>query len=208
MFEIKSRQSIRLILFLFIALAFSTFTSFAQTGRTADVSQIVKNPDQYIGKEVAVDWKIDRVYSPTTIGLEKDEKHLLVIFVSPGAAPANMKEGDPINVTGMVRDFDRDQFVQQYGNVDFGKAPLHSFDHKPVLVVGGSRTSNLGRSVVPNTGERQKPAVREQESATTTTDQSTNNTALPRTASPLPLIGLVGLVAMVCAFSLPLFRRQ
>src|SRR6185369_5531548 len=131
---VLNKPSSRLVLF-FLVLNLVTFSAFgqskgnqsaspqAQVGQTVDVSDVAKNPQQYMGKEVTVEWKVDRVYSPNAIGLEKDEKHLLVIGVTPGALgdTSAMKKGDPFAATGVVRNFDRAGLERQYGTIDFGK---------------------------------------------------------------------------------------
>ena len=210
MFSFSNKPFLRLPLFVLLALSLAAFTASAapqtRAAQTVDVSDIVTHPDQYMGKEVTVDWKVDKVYSPTTIGLEKDEHHLLVIAVNPAALQANMKEGDPFKVSGRVRNFDRAAFEREYGALDFGKAPLHSFDNKPVLVVGARKTANLEQ---PQAIGREKPSTTEPEAAAPAapTEQTTPSN-LPRTASPLPAIGLAGLLALILGLGMPLLRRQ
>jgi hypothetical protein len=157
-----------------------------------------------MGKKVTVQWKVDRVYSPSTIGLEKDERHLLVVSVPPGAlASGEMKKGDPFTATGVIRNFDRSALEREYGTMDLGNAPLNKFENKPVLVVGGQKSAQLQprqKSVV----ERQKPSEAERSTQATAPSEQT----LPRTASPLPAIALAGLLALIAGLSIPLLHRQ
>jgi hypothetical protein len=170
-----------------------------------------------MGKEVTVAWKVDRVYSPNAIGLEKDEKHLLVIAVKPGALgdTSAMKRGDPFTATGVVRNFDRTELERQYGTIDFGKSSLHDFDNKPAVVVGAHRAAQLEQPQT-STVEREKPSpvtestpqTEQAPQAVAPSEPKNESTELPRTASPLPLIGLVGFLALMAGLSVPLLRRQ
>ena len=191
--NIKLAQS---ALFVLLALSLSVFTvygqtaSHVQTGQTADVSDVVKHPGQYMGKQVTVQWKVDRVFSPSAIGLEKNEKHLLVVSVEQGGLPSGEKKGEPITATGMIRNFDQAQFEKDYGKIDFGNAPLAKFENKPVLVIGGHKTAKL------------------EQPTETTQPETTQEHALPRTASSLPGLGLAGLIALIVGLGVPRFRRQ
>jgi hypothetical protein len=223
-----NKPSTRLALF-FLIFNLVGFSAMAQskrnppansnlrTAQTADVSDVATHPDQYMGKEVTVQWKVDRVYSPNAIGLEKDEKHLLVVGVTPGALgdTSTMKKGDPFMATGVVRNFDRAEFQRQYANIDFGKSSLHDFDNKPAVVVGARQAARVEPPKTSNV-EREKPAAVTEPTpqtepapqATAPAPQTDENQALPRTASPLPLIGLIGVLALMAGLSVPLLRRQ
>ena len=221
MCPVLNKPSSRLVLF-FLVFSLITFSAFGQSkrnqvGQTADVSDVAKNPQQYMGKEVTVEWKVDRVYSPNAIGLEKDEKHLLVIGVTPGALgdTSAMKKGDPFSATGVVRNFDRAGLERQYGTIDFGKSSLHEFENKPVVVVGARHAAQLEHPQTP-TVEREKPSsvtesTPQSEQApqpAAPSEQKSESAALPRTASPLPLIGFIGFLALLAGVSVPLLRRQ
>lgn len=186
------------------ALCATAFISFAQSAQTADVGDVAKHPDQYVGKRVTVDWKVDRVYSPTVIGLEKNEKHLLVI--APDGFSQRMKKGGPFKGTGVVRNFNKAELAREYKNVDLGKAPLHKF--KDVLILGTARSAQV---------EQPQPVAPEQqaEAATPTpapVQEAQNNNAsnrtLPRTASPIQSIGLVGLLSLMLGVGIRALRRQ
>jgi hypothetical protein len=225
---VLNKPSSRLVLF-FLVLNLITFSAFgqskrnhsaspqAQVGQTADVSDVAKNPQQYMGKEVTVEWKVDRVYSPNAIGLEKDEKHLLVIGVTPGALgdTSAMKRGDPFMATGVVSNFDRAGLERQYGTIDFGKSSLHKFENKPVVVVGARQAARLEPPQTPPV-EREKPSsvtkstpqTEQAPQAAAPPEQKNESTALPRTASPVPLIGFIGFLALLAGLGVPLLRRQ
>jgi hypothetical protein len=228
MFLLLNKPSSRLVLF-FVVFNLITFSavgqskrnqsasSQSQVGQTADVSDIAKNPAQYMGKEVTVAWKVDRVYSPNAIGLEKDEKHVLVIGVTPGALgdTSTMKRGDPFTATGVVRNFDRTALERQYGTIDVGKSSLHDFDNKPAVVVGAHRAAQLEHPQT-STVKREKPSsvtestpqTEQAPQAAAPSEPKNESAALPRTASPLPLIGFIGFLALMAGLSVPLFRRQ
>src|SRR5262249_30262683 len=75
-------------------------------------------------------------------------------------------------------------------------APLDKFENKPVLVVTGGKSAKL-QNPESTVAERQNPSVAEQAPA-----------SLPRTASPLPAVGLAGLLFLMLGLGLPLLRRQ
>jgi hypothetical protein len=204
---LSNHKPLLLALLVVTFLTLGGFTAFAQSGprsgRVVDVADVVLNPDQYMGKRVRVQWKIDRVYSPTTVGLEKNEHHLLVVSVPPATlSTADMKKGEPFTATGVVRNFNRAEFERQYGTLDYGKAPLDKFENKPVLVVTGAKSAKLQRPQ-GTAAVREKPSVAEQAPATENQPAS-----LPRTASPLPALGLTGLISLMLGLGLPLLRRQ
>ncbi|PWT77888.1 MAG: hypothetical protein C5B58_16065 [Acidobacteria bacterium] len=198
---LSTHKPLHLALLVVTVLVLAGFTAFAQSGprssRTTDVADVVLNPDQYVGKRVTVQWKIDRVYSPTAIGLEKNEHHLLVVSVPPATlSTGDMKKGEPFTATGIVENFDRAKFEREYGNLDYGKAPLDKFDNKPVLVVTGAKSAKLQKPQA-SVSEPQNPSTAEPGPA-----------SLPRTASPLPALGFVGLLSLTLGLGLPLLRRQ
>ena len=69
------------------------------SAQVVDVNDVVTHPNQYLGKEVTVQWKIDRVYSPTAIGLEKENEHHLLVVALPSASLSNgeMKKLSPLH---------------------------------------------------------------------------------------------------------------
>jgi len=171
--SISACKSLLLSLVLLIALTVAGSGAFGQSSQNArgsarvvDVSDVVTHPNQYVGKEVTVQWKIDRVYSPTAIALEKDEHHLLVIAPQSSAFPnGEMKKGEPVTLTGIVCNFDKAAFERQYGKLAFGDAPLGKFKNKPVLIVTGTQSASLEQPQEP-VAEVQPPAVEESTSST------------------------------------------
>ena len=193
----------------------SSASSQVQSGETADVTDVIRNPANYAGKEVTVNWKIDHVYSPTTIGLEKDEKHLLVVKVGTGPFPAaNMKQNEPVTFTGTVRKFDQEALERDYGKMDFGNAPLTKIH--TVLIVGEPQSAKLEQPQVaepenppaPEAAPSAQPEAVAPEAPAPVEQASNQPEALPRTASPLPLFGLAGVMFLVLGLSIPLLRRQ
>jgi len=113
----------------------------------------------------------------------KYEKHLLVVSVGRVRfRRRKMQKNEPVTLTGTVRKFDPDALQREYGTMDFGNAPLKKMGS--VLIVGN----------------RQSAKAEQPEAATPS--------ELPRTASPLPLLGLAGLMFVVFGLGVPLLRRQ
>jgi len=194
--SVSDKKFLRIGLLVLFALFTTAFIASAQSAQTADVSDVAKHPDQYAGKQVTVDWKVDHVYSPTVIGLEKNEEHLLVI--APDGFPGNMKKGDPFKGTGVVRNFDKAALAREYKNVDLGKAPLDKI--KDVLILGTAKSAQLENPQPVTEPDAQPAPVQEA--------QNNNPSALPRTASPLPAIGLLGLLSLIAGLGARTLRRQ
>jgi hypothetical protein len=200
--SVLSKKFLGVGLLAIFALCVTAFISSAQSALTADVSDVAKHPDRYVGKRVTVDWKVDRVYSPTVIGLEKNEKHLLVI--APDGFSEQMKKGEPFKGTGVVRKFDKAELAREYKNVHLGKAPLHKI--KDVLILGTARSARV---------EQPQPVAPEQQAGGPTPapvqeaqNNTTSNRTLPRTASPIQSIGLVGLLSLMFGVGIRALRRQ
>jgi hypothetical protein len=87
-------------------------------------------------------------------------------------------------------------FEREYGKLDYGNAPLDKFDNKPVLVVTGAKSAKLQKSQGA-LAEPHNPSTAEPAPA-----------SLPRTASPLPALGLAGLLSLTLGLGLPLLGRQ
>ena len=206
MFSISASKSLLFSLVLVLALSVAGSSAFAQSSRNTrdsagsvasaqvvDVNDVVTHPNQYVGKEVTVQWKIDRVYSPTAIGLEKDEHHLLVVAL-PSASLSNgeMKKGEPVTLTGIVCNFDRAAFDRQYGKLNYGDAPLGKFKNKPVLIVTGAQSARVEEQAQEPVAQVQPPTA--EESTSSTEQQSTSSTeqqaAIPPTVeqSSTPLV--------------------
>jgi hypothetical protein len=197
-----AKKFLGISLLALFAVCITAFISSAQSGQAADVSDVAKHPDQYVGKRVTVDWKVDRVYSPTVIGLEKNEKHLLVI--APDGFSAHMKKGEPFKGTGVVRNFNKAELAREYKNVDLGKAPLDKI--KDVLILGTARSARV---------EQPQPVAPEPQASAPTPapvqeaqNNNPENRTLPRTASPIQAIGLVGLLSLMCGVGIRVLRRQ
>jgi len=211
-------------LLVLFALSATAFIASAQSGQTADVSDVAKHPDQYAGKQVTLNWKVDHVYSPTVIGLEKNEEHLLVI--APDGFPGKMKKGDAFKGTGVVRNFDKAALAREYKNVNLGKAPLHKI--KDVLILGTVKSAQLEKpqptviepEIQPVAPEEQAaapapaPALAPEPAPAPTPapveEAQNDNTpkTLPRTASPIPAIGLLGLLLLMAGVGVRALRRQ
>src|SRR5262249_51867200 len=106
-----------------------------------------------------------------------------------------------VTLTGTVRKFDQEALQREYGAMNFGNAPLKKID--TVLIVGNRQSTKAEQ---PRGIQRQKPSVTK--GAQTQQPENSAPKELPRTASPLPLIGLSGLMFVVLGLGVPLLRRQ
>jgi hypothetical protein len=144
------------------------------------------------------------------------------------------KKGKIVRATGTVRMFDRAALEQEFGPIDFGSAPLDKFQNKPVLILGAREFAEYQRqqrveqqaavippqppappSEVPPAPQPEavtpaQPEAAPPEAAPEQPVQPTPEapTTLPRTASPIPLLGLSGLLALLLGIGFRLTRSH
>jgi hypothetical protein len=193
----------------------------AESHSTADVD--LDHLENYIGQEVTLMGDIDHVYSPTAFRMEakgNGKDHVLVIAVMPEAKPAEVKEGKDIMATGMIRSFNREALEKEFGSIDWGTTPFDKFEGKPILVMGKAAETPVVQLEKPSPEPVPAPVTEPAptpapEPAPTVTPRPEPQAApapapeekLPRTATPLPLIGLSGLLSLAAGLSTRLFRR-
>ena len=144
------------------------------------------------------------------------------------------REGKIVEATGTIRMFDRATLEQEFGHLDLGSATAAEFDNKPVLVMGARQYADLRQrqveqqaAVIPPVSQP-KPQVTEparppepalestapepvtaepQEPVAEPEPSEEIAEALPRTATPLPAVGLAGFLSLLAGLSLALFRK-
>jgi len=139
--------------------------------------------------------------------------------------------GKIIRATGTVRMFDRAALEQEFGPIDFGSTPLEKYANEPVLVLGANEFAQFQQqnrvvqeaAVIPP-----PPAPEVVESAprpeaplpapepevqpapapqiAQAEPEVTTPTRLPKTASPFPLLGFGGLLALFAGLWIRLYR--
>lgn len=106
--------------------------------------KITEDPQRYYGKTLAVTGEIEEMTSPTSFTLDEDQlfgaTDLLVLRANPKAgvaAPAAVKDGETVAVTGVLRPFVVADIERDYDltwDLDLQKKLEAEYSQKPVLV--------------------------------------------------------------------------
>jgi hypothetical protein len=137
-----------------------------------------------------------------------------------------------IRATGTVAIFDRAALEQEYGAIDFGSTPLEKFEKEPVILLGAREFAQFqqhrveqqaavipppppAREATPAPEPEVAPPAAEPEAAPPAaqpeatapspspgTEPAAETSRLPTTASPIPLLGLTGLLALLAGFGI------
>jgi len=227
MFSGSTKPFFRLGLLVGLAISLAIFipAGFGQ-GKTDTNTQYphvdLDHPEALVGQEVTLVGDVEKIHSSSAFVMEaKDQDtkdHILVISVGSDAHPqGELKEGKPTTATGTIRTLDRAALERDYGPIDFGTTPFEKFDGKPVLIRGPLQTAQLQKEPerptvtepvaaapepAPTPAPAAQPAVPEQIASANTA------TELPRTATSLPAIGLVGLLSLLGGIGIQLFRQR
>ena len=120
---------VALLLVGFVALG-SEDGSRAQSAPVT-VDEIADNPDAFRGETVTVTGKIHDVVSPKVFAITGDvlgRPEPKVLVVDRGEPGAEVSKGESIKVTGMVRQFDADEFREEI------QVELESYGGSPVIL--------------------------------------------------------------------------
>jgi hypothetical protein len=142
------------------------------------------------------------------------------------------REGKLVRATGTIRMFDRAALEREFGTIDFGSASLDEFENEPVLVMGARQFAELQGQrveqqvvVIPPPAPAPEPEVIEPEIAEPAPEVAPpapvpeelpaaepeptfeEEEALPQTATPLPAIGLAGLLSVLAGLGIRRFRN-
>jgi hypothetical protein len=186
--------------------------SAGETGQTVKLDDLIDHKEQYYGKTVTVEGEMHRIFSDRVFTIEDDDllrdDDVLIISDVPRAEAvvALEKSVDPgknVRVTGFVHKYDREELECLYGPLQVESREGHSFTKSPVLIVQRVQAADAGAPSQLAAPEREAgapaPAVAEVRRAPAPE-------ALPKTASPLPLLGFLGLAALLTAWAIRVFH--
>lgn len=116
----------------------------------ADVEDVTEEQffanDQFVGETVTVSAEIDEVLTPTSFQLDAQEWGDDSLLVVSANKKADLAEGDVVKVKGTVREFQFNQFENEFGLTDRGR--YEPFDNEQFLVA-----SNMNQNAQqPNPG--------------------------------------------------------
>jgi hypothetical protein len=120
-----------------VALAFAVANDeSAGPEEGVTLEEVVDDTDEFVGETVTVSGRVERTVGPGfTIGEELDELVLVTPALSPGALP-RISEGDVVQITGTVRDYEGVDFRELYGPT-FDTGLFSEFEDQALIVATG-----------------------------------------------------------------------
>jgi hypothetical protein len=170
-----------------------------ETGQTVKLDDLIDHKEQYYGKTVTVEGEMHRIFTDRVFTIEDDDllrdDDVLIISNVPRAQAVvalqdSVDPGKNVRVTGFVHKYDRQELECLYGPLQVESREGHSFTKSPVLIV--QRVQAAGAEVPSESVPRELAAAEPQE--------------LPRTATGMPFVALLGLAAVATAGAIRIFH--
>jgi hypothetical protein len=120
-----------------VALALTVFDD-ESTGQeqAATLEQVIDDPEDFMGRSVTVSGRVASTVGPGfALGEQLDEVALVTPSLNPDALPP-ITEGDVVQVTGTVRDYQELDLRSLYGP-NFDPALFSDFEDRAVIVATG-----------------------------------------------------------------------
>lgn len=195
-------------------------------GSQTKLDTVLNHPTDYFGKTVTVEGEMHRTFSDKVFSIEdddflRDDDLLIITTASKSEVVSPVKdsiaEGKDVCVTGVIQPFHRSEMESKFGPLNIESRASHYKEGSPVMII--DRTKAVADTAT--TFDRDKPLPEPAaEPAVEPPSQPTAERAaepvpsqpaeqeLPATASPLPLIGLSGLLSMLAGAGIHLRRRR
>jgi hypothetical protein len=188
--------------------------SLGETGQSVKLDDLIDKKDQYVGKIVTVEGEMHRIFSDNVFTIEdddllRDDDVLIISDVSRDKAVVALEEsidpGKNVRVTGYVHEYDKEKLECLYGPLQTESREGHSFTKSPVLIV---QRVQMAEAAPPEEAPEQLALAAEPETPEPATEEAITQEerALPRTASPMALVGLLGLVAVFSGWAIRVFH--
>jgi len=183
----------------------------AGTGQMVKLDDLIDKQDQFIGKVVTVEGEMHRIFSDRVFTIEDDDlirdDDVLIISDVPRqqavtALENSIDPGKNVRVTGFVHKYNAEELECLYGPLQTESREGHSFTKSPVLIVQKVMAEQAAEPS-ERAPEQLAAVQRETPAQANPVDEDRE---LPRTASPLPLVGLLGMASMVTAIAIRKFR--
>jgi len=187
-------------------------------GSDLKLDTVLNHPDNYFGKSVTVEGEMHRTFSDKVFSIEDDDflrdDDLLIITDSSKAdvvkpVKESIGEGKDVCVTGVIQPFHRSEMESKFGPLNIESRASHYPEGSPVMIIENTKAESAG-AVELEKPLPELPAAVEPMTSPVPTDLETKAeepeaqpsetpAALPRTASPIPLIGLTGALSLIAA---------
>jgi len=205
-------------------------------GSDTKLDTVLNHPADYFGKSVTVEGEMHRTFSDKVFSIEdddflRDDDLLIITNTSKSEVVKPVKdsiaEGKDVCVTGVIQPFNRSEMESKFGPLNIESRASHYKEGSPVMIIERTKavadTASIDREkplpeaaaeptpehaaepiAEPTPEPKAKPVTEPvpSELETKSTEQE-----LPATASPIPLIGLGGLLSMLTAAGIHLRRR-
>src|SRR5262245_9141903 len=194
-------------------------------GSDTKLDTVLNHPQDYFGKTVTVEGEMHRTFSEKVFSIEDDDflrdDDLLIITDSSKSdvvkpVKDSIEEGKDVCVTGIIQPFHRSEMETKFGPLNIESRASHYKEGSPVMIIEKSKAV----ADTATTFEREQPlpqpaaeppakstAEPVSEPVPSELETKSSDQELPATASPLPLIGLGGLLSMLAAAGIQLRRR-
>lgn len=191
-------------------------------GSQLKLDTILNHPNDYFGKTVTVEGEMHRTFSDRVFSIEDDDflrdDDLLIITNTSKAdvvrpVKDSIEEGKDVCVTGVIQPFHRAEMESKFGPLNIESRASHYKEGNPVMIIERPKqaaSTALEREAEPvpapvpsNLETQSQESDRESQRAAADNDRD-----LPATASPLPLIGLGGVLSLLTAAGVRLRRQQ
>jgi len=194
---------------------------------------VLNHPDDYFGKTVTVEGEMHRTFSDKVFSIEDDDflrdDDLLIITNSSKSdvvkpVKDSIAEGKDVCVTGVIQPFHRSEMESKFGPLNIESRASHYKEGSPVMII--ERTKATAETATTFDREKPLPEPVAEPAAEPAAEplakpaepvsepvpsqletKSVEHEELPATASPIPLIGLGGLLSMLTAAGIHLRRR-
>jgi hypothetical protein len=179
------------------------------------MKELENAPDDFYGKTVTVEGELHRTFTDKVFTIEDGgtfrDKDILVISTVPMeeavvALDDELEEGEDVSVTAFVVPYDRGKLECAFGPLSLDSREGHSFTKNPVLIIDrtepkASQPVELHKPAFtppdpPTPVDVEPPAPAPTPAPAPAPAPEFKEKTLPKTASPLPLLGLVGLLAL------------
>jgi len=181
-----------------------------RTPEMVKLDDLLENKEDFYGRTVTVEGELHRSFRDGVFTIEDDDfindDDLLVINTTSSstgivALDGSLEPGKDVQVTGVIRPYDRGALECEYGPLNLESREGHSFTKGPVLVIG---TPEVARVEPPPMLEKpSEPAIMPPAApepippAPPAVEPAPP--ALPKTNSTLPLTALIGLLSLSAA---------
>jgi len=194
-------------------------------GSEIKLDTVLNHPQDYFGKTVTVEGEMHRSFNDKVFSIEDDDllrdDDLLIItnaskseVVKP--VKESIEEGKDVCVTGVIQPFHRSEMESKFGPLNIESRASHYKEGSPVMIIEKSKavadtatTFDREQPLAQPAAEPAPHATAEPQSEPVPSQLETKSDEqeLPATASPLPLIGLGGLLSMLAAAGIHIRRR-